>query len=194
MRAPRERDGHASRQDVQDCQSPMGAASVPGTSVNGRYMRYGVFVLTINGRRTGAPHGTLLAAPRAAARRWYMLYLRRYCRLPRRRGLPRYIARVYGAHHPQMGEDRTPTAAATGTSIIGCRARPWGSRARNFQGSDRTRCTIVRAAARRPPGDTGGGVRARRRRGDGGTGSDACPGALPLRAASGMLCGNQPMS
>ena len=75
------------------------------------------------------------------------------------------------------------TAAATGTSIIGCRARPWGSRARIFQGSDRTWCTIVRAAARRPPGDTGGGVRARRRRGDGGTGSDACPGALPLRAA-----------
>ena len=35
MRAPRERDGHASRQDVQDCQSPMGAASVPGTPVNG---------------------------------------------------------------------------------------------------------------------------------------------------------------
>ena len=103
MRAPRERDGHASRQDVQDCQSPMGAASVPGTPVNGRYMRYGVFVLTINGRRTGAPHGTLLASPRAAAPRWYMLYLRRYCRLPLRRGLPRYIARVYGAHHPQMG-------------------------------------------------------------------------------------------
>ena len=63
MRAPRERDGHASRQDVQDCQSPMGAASVPGTPVNGRYMRYGVFVLTIDGRRTGAPHGTLLASP-----------------------------------------------------------------------------------------------------------------------------------
>ena len=28
-------------------------------------MRHGVFVLTIDGRRTGAPHGTLLAAPRS---------------------------------------------------------------------------------------------------------------------------------
>ena len=45
------------------------------------YMRHGVFVLTIDGRRTGAPHGTLLAAPRAAAPRWYMLYLRRYCHI-----------------------------------------------------------------------------------------------------------------
>ena len=44
-------------------------------------MRHGVFVLTIDGRRTGAPHGTLLAAPRAAAPRWYMLYLRRYCHI-----------------------------------------------------------------------------------------------------------------
>ena len=102
--ARRERETATRRaNDVQDCQDPMGAASVPGTPVNGRYMRYGVFVLTIDGRRTGAPHGTLLASPRAAAPRWYMLYLRRYCRLPRRRGLPRYIARVYGAHHPQMG-------------------------------------------------------------------------------------------
>ena len=35
VRAPRERDGHASRQDVQDCQGPMGADFVPGTPVNG---------------------------------------------------------------------------------------------------------------------------------------------------------------
>ena len=96
----------------------MGAASVPGTSVNGRYMRYGVFVLTIDGRRTGAPHGTLLAAPRAAAPRWYMLYLRRYCRLPRRRGLHWYIARVYGAHHPQMGEDRTPLRSRSRRGVL----------------------------------------------------------------------------
>ena len=83
----------------------------------------------------GRAHRTARCSPRRSpAPRWYMLYLRRYCRLPRRRGLPRYILRVYGAHHPQMGEDRTPTAAATGTSIIGCRARPWDSRARDFPG------------------------------------------------------------
>jgi hypothetical protein len=161
----------------------MGAASVPGTPVNGTIHALWGFC-SYHRRHGGRAHRTARCSPRRSpAPRWYMLYFRRYCRLPLRHGLPRYIARVYGAHHPQMGEDRTPTAAATGTSIIGCRARPWGSRARIFQGSDRTRCTIVRAAARRPPGDTGGGVRARRRRGDGGTGSDACPGALPLCAA-----------
>ncbi len=43
-------------------------------------MRHGVFVLTIDGRRTGAPHGTLLASLAAVPRR-HMLYLRRYCHI-----------------------------------------------------------------------------------------------------------------
>ena len=103
MRAPRERDGHASRQDVQDCQGPMGARFCARHSGE-RYDTCAMGFLFLPSTAGGRAHRTARCSPRRSpAPRWYMLYLRRYCRLPRRRGLPRYIARVYGAHHPQMG-------------------------------------------------------------------------------------------
>ena len=123
VRAPRERDGHASRQDVQDCQSPMGAASVPGTSVNGRYMRYGVFVLTIDGRRTGAPHGTLLASLAAVPRR-HMLYLRRYCHIICTMGHevpPRIKVRLQDLH--ERGSVTAPVLRAANTCFDGLDGR-----------------------------------------------------------------------
>ena len=68
MRAPRERDGHASRQDVQDCQDPMGARFCARHSGE-RYITclMEFLFLPIDGRRTGAPHGTLLASPLAGS-------------------------------------------------------------------------------------------------------------------------------
>ena len=66
--ARRERETATRRAKMcKTARAPWETASVPGTPVNGRYMRYGVFVLTIDGRRTGAPHGTLLASPLAGS-------------------------------------------------------------------------------------------------------------------------------
>ena len=147
MRAPRERDGHASRQDVQDCQSPMGAASVPGTPVNGRYMRYGVFVLTIDGRRTGAPHGTLLASPRAAAPRRHMLYLRRYCHIICTIGHevpPRIEVRLQDLH--ERGSVTAPALRAANTGSTGSTAAVDGPAQRG--GGRRSRVDLLAAFAR----------------------------------------------
>ena len=123
MRAPRERDGHASRQDVQDCQGPMGADFVPGTPVNGTYMRHGVFVLPIDGRRTGAPHGTLLASLAAVPRR-HMLYLRRYCHIICTIGHevpPRIEVRLQDLH--ERGSVTAPVLRAANTCFDGLDGR-----------------------------------------------------------------------
>ena len=87
-------------------------------------MRHGVFVLPIDGRRTGAPHGTLLASPRAAAPRRHMLYLRRYCHIICTIGHevpPRIEVRLQDLH--ERGSVTAPVLRAANTCFDGLDGR-----------------------------------------------------------------------
>ena len=101
-------------------------------------MRYGVFVLTIDGRRTGAPHGTLLASLAAVPRR-HMLYLRRYCHIICTIGHevpPRIEVRLQDLHKrgtvtaPALRAANTGSTGSTADAVDGPAQRGGGRRSR----------------------------------------------------------------
>ena len=123
MRAPRERDGHASRQDVQDCQGPMGADFVPGTPVNGTLHASWSFCSSHRRPADGRTHGTLLASLAAVPRR-HMLYLRRYCHIICTIGHevpPRIEVRLQDLH--ERGSVTAPVLRAANTCFDGLDGR-----------------------------------------------------------------------
>ena len=65
MRAPRERDGHASRQDVQDCQGPMGARFCARHSGE-RYITCVMEFLFLPSTAGGRAHRMARCSPRRA--------------------------------------------------------------------------------------------------------------------------------
>ena len=109
-------------------------------------MRHGVFVLTIDGRRTGAPHGTLLASLAAVPRR-HMLYLRRYCHIICTIGHevpPRIEVRLQDLH--ERGSVTAPALRAANTGSRGPRAAPADGPERG--GGRRSRVDLLAAFAR----------------------------------------------